>query len=393
LIRALEEYRTALETGERPDRQQFLAHHPEIAGALTGCLAALEFMHAVAPELSPFGVAHDSDKTAASGALQPATQLGDYRVLREVARGGMGIVYEAEQLSLGRRVALKVLPFAATLDAKHLQRFRNEAQAAAHLHHQNIVPVYAVGCERGVHYYAMQFIDGQTLAALIEELRQPADGEGVPSPKSKVQSLDGSVGTRSPDEDAPLTAPQRDFGLSTLDLGPGPTERSAQNPAYFRTVAQLGVQAARALEHAHQLGVVHRDIKPANLLVDVRGNLWVTDFGLAQVQGDTKLTLTGDLVGTLRYMSPEQALAKRMLVDHRTDIYSLGVTLYELLTLEHAFEGVDREELRRQIAFAEPRPPRRVNKAIPAELETIILKAIAKNPEERFATAQESAIF
>jgi WD40 repeat protein len=164
-----------------------------------------------------------------------------------------------------------------------------------------------------------------------------------------------------------------------------------RDPAYFRTVAALGVQGAEALEHAHQLGVIHRDIKPANLLVDGRGHLWVTDFGLAQFQQGGGLTMTGDLVGTLRYMSPEQALAHRVAVDHRTDVYSLGATLYELLALEPPFRGTDRQELLRQIAFEEPRAPRRLNPAIPAELETIVLKALAKNPDERYATAQELA--
>jgi hypothetical protein len=156
-------------------------------------------------------------------------------------------------------------------------------------------------------------------------------------------------------------------------------------------VAQWGVQAAEALEHAHQLGVVHRDVKPGNLLVDAHGHLWVTDFGLAQVRGSTALTMTGDLVGTLRYMSPEQALARRGLVDHRSDIYSLGATLYELLTLEPAFDGKDREEVLRQIAFDDPPPPRRINRTIPADLETVVLKALAKGVEERYATAQELA--
>jgi tetratricopeptide (TPR) repeat protein len=152
------------------------------------------------------------------------------------------------------------------------------------------------------------------------------------------------------------------------------------------------VQAAEALDHAHQAGIVHRDVKPANLLLDGRGNLWVTDFGLAHVQhGDASLTATGDVVGTLRYMSPEQALAKRVVIDHRTDVYSLGATLYELLTLQPAFRGSDRQELLRQIAFEEPTPPRRIEKAIPAELETIVLKAMAKSPTERYATAQELA--
>src|SRR5262249_28238486 len=132
-------------------------------------------------------------------------------------------------------------------------------------------------------------------------------------------------------------------------------------------------------------------IKPSNLMLDSRGKVWVTDFGLAHVQSEKTLTMTGDLVGTLRYMSPEQALAKRVVIDHRTDIYSLGVTLYELLTLAPAFAGNDRQELLRQIAFEEPKPPRRINKSIPAELETIVLKAMEKNPADRYATGAEMA--
>src|SRR5262249_3517278 len=143
----------------------------------------------------------------------------------------------------------------------------------------------------------------------------------------------------------------------------------SRDRGFFRAVARLGIQAADALEHAHGLGVLHRDVKPANLMVDDRGHLWVTDFGLARVQGDPGITATGDLLGTLRYMSPEQALAKRVVIDHRTDVYSLGATLYELLTLRPVFEGRDRQELLRQIAEQEPTPPRRVNPAIPRDLE------------------------
>ena len=164
-----------------------------------------------------------------------------------------------------------------------------------------------------------------------------------------------------------------------------------RDKAYFRRAAEWGIQAAVALDCAHTLGVVHRDVKPANLLIDGAGRLWITDFGLAQVQSDARLTLTGDLVGTLRYMSPEQALAKRVVIDHRTDVYSLGATLYELLALQPVFEGNDRQELLRQIAFEEPKLLRRVNKAIPAELEIIVHKALEKNPQDRYATAQELA--
>jgi serine/threonine protein kinase len=144
-------------------------------------------------------------------------------------------------------------------------------------------------------------------------------------------------------------------------------------------------------EYAHQLGVVHRDVKPANLLVDGRGHLWVADFGLALFRPDQRLTQTGDLVGTLRYMSPEQARAQRGLVDHRTDIYALGATLYELLTLRPLFDGGDAQTLLTQLTFSEPIPPRRLNPAIAPDLEVILLKAVAKNVEDRYSTAQEMA--
>jgi tetratricopeptide (TPR) repeat protein len=349
--------------GERPDIEEYVAQHPEAADVLRKVLASLQLFDA---SLSGAG------EPGASGDVL-AGPLGDFRLIREVGRGGMGIVYEAEQISLGRRVALKVLPFAATMDPRHLQRFHNEARAAAGLHHTNIVPVYGVGSERGVHYYAMQFIEGQTLAVLIAEQRQRIGQASVPADQPTTPYVPG--------------APAAD----TAERAAASTERPRLDAAFFRRAAGWGIQAAEALDHAHQMGIVHRDVKPANLLVDVTGRLWVTDFGLAQVQSDVRVTMTGDLVGTLRYMSPEQALAKRVVVDHCTDVYSLGATLYELLTLRPAFEGSDRQELLRQIAFEEPTPPRRLDRSIPGELETIVVKAMEKNPRDRYPTAQELA--
>ncbi len=363
----MEEYRQLLEAGTAPDRAAFLARYPDMAAELAECLSGLEFVHAVAPALS--GAAAEGAAAAERDAgIRQGTTLGDFRILREVGRGGMGIVYEAEQVSLSRRVALKVLPFAATMDPRHLQRFHNEARAAASLHHSNIVPVHGVGCERGVHYFSMQFIDGRTLAEMIAQQR-------------------GTVTANLP------TVDEHEAAASTT-LPPAAQATSSVPPdkAYFRRVAEWGIQAAEALDYAHTLGVVHRDVKPANLIVDTTGRLWITDFGLAQVQSDARLTLTGDLVGTLRYMSPEQALANRgVVIDHRTDVYSLGATLYELLALQPAFGGSDRQELLRQVAFEEPSRLRRINKAIPAELETIVLKAMEKRPQDRYATAQELA--
>ncbi len=172
---------------------------------------------------------------------------------------------------------------------------------------------------------------------------------------------------------------------------PSGSAPSSRDVAPARSAARLGIQAAEALEHAHALGVLHRDIKPANLLVEASGHLWVADFGLARFGADSDLTRTGDLLGTLRYMSPEQALAHRVVVDHRTDIYSLGATLYELLTARPAFDGHNRQELLRRIADEDPTPPRQLDPTIPRDLETIVLKAMAKEPEGRYATAQELA--
>jgi tetratricopeptide (TPR) repeat protein len=394
----VEELTANLQAGEPADVQAYVEEHPEHAERLRQLLPALRLL----ADLGRSALAGATGGISPTGLPQDLVgTLGDYRLLREVGRGGMGVVYEAEQISLGRRVALKVLPFASTLDARQLQRFKNEAHAAAQLHHTHIVPVYATGCERSVHFYAMQYVEGQTLAQVIADLRlQVADLKKPVRMQSGADSPTGPYAQQSAICDlksaTALTPPVA--GLST--------ERSTNSPEFFRSVADLGIQAAEALEHAHQLGIIHRDIKPANLLIEHSPaaaihspftihhsppRLWVTDFGLAHVQSQAGLTMTGDLVGTLRYMSPEQALAKRVPIDHRTDIYSLGVTLYELLTLEPAFGGQDRQELLRQIAFEEPKPPPRLNKAVPRELETIVGKAMEKNPADRYATAQDLA--
>jgi serine/threonine protein kinase len=374
VIAALDEYLAALEAGHKPDRQDFLSRHAEVADALAECLEGMEALHEVSSSGSsprPLG--------SAAADWQPGTPLGDFRILREVGRGGMGVVYEAEQISLDRRIALKVLPFALTLDPRQLQRFKNEARAAAQLHHQNIVPVHAVGCERGVHFYAMQYIEGQSLAELILGLRQL----GRPGKPATLPGVSNGPFVKDSGAAAAETA--------SAAIGALATAYSKNTTEFYRAAARLGIQAALALEHAHQYGVIHRDVKPANLLVDAHGQLWVTDFGLAQFQADAGLTQTGDLLGTLRYMSPEQAAGQRVLMDHRTDVYSLGATLYELLTLRPPFDGGDRQTLLRQILHDEPRPPRAVEASIPTELETIVLKALAKAPAERYASARELA--
>ena len=376
LVDAVREYMAALETGRRVNRQEFISRYPEIAEELAACLDGLAFVHSAANQIH--GAAQSDSSGAAAPPIDPATArpLGDFRLMREIGHGGMGVVYEAVQLSLGRRVAVKVLSFAAALDPRHLQRFRNEAQAAAQLHHTNIVPVYAVGCERGVHFYAMQLIEGQSLSDVVYDLRVAVGASKVPNDDGGGRAL---LGARKRLTD--ITEPAQN--LSTI--------RSNRKSSFFQAVARIGLQAAEALDYAHAMGVVHRDIKPANLLLDVRGNLWITDFGLAQFYVEDNLTRTGDLLGTLRYMSPEQASGRAVVLDQRTDIYSLGMTLYELLTLERALPGHTREQLLYEIGAVDPKSPRSIDRSIPPELETILGKAVAKEPADRYPTARAMA--
>ena len=314
VAQAADDYLDQLGRGETPDLSEYALRYPQVASVLPQVLPVLRMIQSLAP---------NSELAEANG-VSPGN-LGEFQLIREIGRGGMGVVYEAVQASLGRRVALKVLPLAAGADTKQLARFQIEAHVAASLHHPHIVPIFAVGCDRGVHYYAMQLVEGRCLASVLSERQvQPAPGSS------------GAIGSSS----------------------------RPRTPIAPKVAARLAIQAAEALEHAHSLGVLHRDIKPANLLVEQNGHLWVSDFGLARFQGGGDLTGSGDLPGTLRYMSPEQATGHRIL-DARTDIYSLGATLYEMLTGRPAFDGRERHDLIRQITHDEPIAPRKLNRAIP----------------------------
>lgn len=335
VVRVLEWYLAEMEAGRAPDRDRVLREHPRIAGELADCLDGLDFLRRSA---------------------EPERRLGRYRLLREIGRGGMGTVYEAEEAGTARRVAVKVLPVVSEGDPE-LKRFRHEIRAASALDHPHIVPVESVGEEDGTHFFAMKLIDGGSLADWL------------------VRS---SASTRP--RRAEATSWPREPSLRSADA----TISYHEHPRDSRTLARLAEQAADALAHAHAQGIVHRDVKPANLLLDSDGKLWVADFGLAFVPGATRLTHSSALVGTLRYMAPEQVEPRRGAVDHRVDQYGLGATLYELLTGRPLFDDDGRAALIAKIVTVEPTPPRRLDPAIPFDLETIVLTLIAKDPAKRY---------
>ncbi len=333
LDRLAEEFAQRYRRGERPSLKEYLDRYPHLAGEIRDVFPAMvEIEQAEEDRHDPPG------RTDAGPA--PPVQVGEYRIVREVGRGGMGAVYEAEQLSLGRRVALKLLPLHVAKDGKALERFRREAKAAAKLHHTNIVPVFEFGQDGGLCYYAMQFIQGQGLDQIVDELRRlrgdSAGSGGQAAPHSVLTRalLTGHFEPRpaaAPTEThvpaGPEAATARAEADSTVSaVLPGDTQLSSvesDRHHYFESVARIGHQTALALAYAHARGIVHRDIKPSNLLLDTRGVVWVTDFGLAKTEDDG-LTRAGDLIGTLRYMAPERF---RGAGDGRADIYALGLTL------------------------------------------------------------------
>jgi tetratricopeptide (TPR) repeat protein len=300
--------------------------------------------------------------------------LGEFKIVRELGRGGMGIVYEAVQTSLNRRVALKVLGQGIGLTSRAVDRFRREAEAAAKLHHTNIVPVYATGEADGSHFYAMELIDGPSLDHVIRQMGESQGDRDGTKPPSK----DAITGPYTPCKPPPPSGGNGGSGMSSV------VDR-------FDRIATMIADVADALNHAHAQGVSHRDIKPSNLMLSSDGRLSVTDFGLARMLEQPGMTVTGEFVGTPAYMSPEQVSAGRVPVDHRTDIYSLGATLYELLTLRPPFVATGRDRLLAMVIQKEPAAPRSENGKIPKDLETICLKCLEKDPDRRYLTAKDLA--
>ncbi len=349
-----------IRAGERPGIEEYATRHPALAEQIRDLFPALVM---VEQELGPSGAEVDQGGARRSAPLSARAgapcQLGDFRIIREIGRGGMGVVYEAVQESLGRHVALKILPWSSTGDPSKLERFLREARAAARLHHTNIVPVFGVGEHEGTHFFAMQFIQGQGLDVIIEEVRR------LRSSATQPGFLSGGSTVLSDHSD--LTASERH---------------------YYRGVARIALQVAEAMAHAHDQGILHRDIKPSNLIMDAHGTVWVTDFGLAKADDSDGLTGTGDVIGTLRYMAPERFEGHS---DPRSDLYALGATIYELLTLRPIFEGTSRGRLVDQIIQRDPVRPRTIAPRTPRDLEVICLKCLAKEPSNRYPTAAELA--
>jgi serine/threonine protein kinase len=406
-----EEFVERRRRGEPATVEEYAARCPDRADeirALFPTIAAME-RHKPRPDEPP------TSGRAGLADLEAGGYLGEFRLIREIGRGGMGVVYEAEQASLGRRVALKVLAYGpgSASDERSRERFQREAKTAARLQHPHIAQVYAVGEERGLHYYVMQLIPGEGFDRVIDELRVRAcDGEGLSSKSVRGVArilLDGSaagplsacVGPRTSPAtgaprpmDWPSTSANAAKAMPERPAVPEPssspdwTVSSDRGASYWRGVARVGLQAAEALQYAHDHGVLHRDIKPANLLLDETGCVWVLDFGLAKATDHEDLSLAGDLVGTVRYMAPERFRGQ---CDGRSDVYSLGLTLYEALTLRPAFDTRDRADLLRRIVSEAPPRPRAVDPTVPLDLETVVLKAIATEPSLRYASAGEMA--
>jgi len=393
--------------GEHPEISAYVAQHPELADEIRGLFPTVAALEGLKQQRGR------SPLRQIRAGSEHLKQLGEFSVIRELGRGGMGVVFEAVQETLDRRVALKVLPKQSLMNDDALARFQREARIAAHLQHPNIVPIYSIGEVEGHHFIAMQCIRGIGWDRLIKRLVDAQQGNPLHVPPSIVDegrllrhlaarhhttvtnsavepddrdtetgsrllpSANGRTGgTTRPDQNLydrclpPVSRPY-DFGLK-----------------YCIEAGKMGLQAAEALSYAHEQGIWHRDVKPANLILDTHGRVWITDFGLAKARESEDITRTGSIMGTLRFMAPENFDGH---TDAKSDIYSLGLTLYELFTLQPAYRGKNQSELIRKILYTSPPLPRSINPDIPPDLESIVLKAAARDPDQRYKTTMALA--
>lgn len=406
--------------GELPSVEEYVEAYPDLADEIRELFPTIVAMEQLKHRKAP------APKPTLGGL--PLEQLGDFRILGEIGRGGMGVVYEAEQVSLGRHVAVKVLPQQALMDERHLRRFEREAQTAAKLHHTNIVPVFGVGQQDGYHYIVMQFIPGVGLDEILVALRtivledeaihfrMDSSSRASHATHNAKALLDGNFSkhatggyassfVKAESSSVAATANVQTVEIAETSAG---TQSSGSEPAagvpsssldddytaklitvdkeFYHSIARIGQQVADALAYAHEQGTLHRDVKPGNLLLDGTGTVWVADFGLAKLAEHENVSRTGDIVGTLSYMPPESFSGE---VDARGDIYALGITLYEMLAMRPAYYGRDRAKLVKQITEGDLPRLGKLNPAVPRDLETIVLKAIAHRPEDRYATARD----
>ena len=368
-----EEFVDRLRRGEHPSVSDYAAAHPNHAAQLRELLPAVAQMECLKRFRRATGSGGDTP--------QLPDRFGDFRIVRELGRGGMGVVFEAVQESLVRPVALKVLSTHSQFDAVRHERFIREAHAAARLHHTNIVPVFGVGEQDGIPYYVMQLIRGQGLNVVAQRWRRDqGQGEEAVNISTPLAAELGSAHT-------PLTVAAPN-SVRTSALKPGYEPDSPTKYGNWRFVAEVGLQSAEALHYAHKQGVLHRDIKPANLLLDSANRVWITDFGLAKLIDLNGITASGDILGTLQYLAPECLSGDS---DPRSDVYGVGATLYELLTLIPPYPADTPARLLKQVADTDPVPPRQINADIPLDLETIVLKAMAREPDHRYVSARELA--
>ena len=330
--------------------------------------------------------------TLPASSLETGVQIGDFRIERRLGAGGMGIVYQARQVSLNRPVALKVLGQALSRGGD-VARFQREAQAAARLRHPAIAQVFFIGQDRHICYLAMELIEGASLRKVLDRLGTTATADS--SLDSIVQDdLEGEPDAKVVRFDVPTEATGGGAAAGPpADINPylSPQARELRTTAnYIRRVCEVIREAAGALAHAHEQGVIHRDIKPDNLLLDRKGGVHLIDFGVARFFEDQSVTYTGQLVGTPLYMSPEQVTG-RGTIDARTDIYSLGLVLYELLTLRPPIEATNRENLLRTIVTKPLAPISWRNASLKPDLERIVHKATQKDPDQRYQSAADLA--
>ncbi|MBI4583994.1 MAG: protein kinase [Planctomycetes bacterium] len=361
-------YLDRLNAGELLDPDQILAEHPDEGPAILRDLEA--FIGA--------GSRDEFDRNLGT--------LGDYQLLRKIGHGGMGVVYEAWEKSMDRRVALKVLPAVVAVDEKAVMRFVREAQIAGKLNHPNVVSVYSIGVKEQKPFYAMEFVEGETLAQILGRVKA---AEGKEEEKSSIlQRISQTLGKSNDTNLVMETTPAEAVEDSAQKASFRP---KVANLAYFYNLAEAFAGVADGLQHSHSKGIIHRDIKPSNLILDKDGRLRILDFGLARIAGQESLTRSGEFIGTPLYMSPEQAKARRVPIDYRTDIYSLGATLYEMLAYRPPFKGRDYQDTLSQIITREPPTLRKLNPRVPRDLDTIILKCLRKEACDRYGTAEALA--